>query len=267
MVQPAVPGFRPGDQAWLPDGSTGTITAARFDDDGGFWEYILDSRPAAFIAEFELLYTDPRMRRGPAFPENDVQIPPPEEAVEQVGFVTMEDLGGLVLGIMRDRITGLTSREELEALEARVLAQSAQQTSAALVAFANTTVLPLVDQVQDLERQLDELEGLEARVLARSAQQTSAALVAFANTTVLPLVDQVQDLERQLQNLESTVITTLSEIQEWQSGLDSVLEGEGFTSTKEWLKRVTDVLRDPIQWFKDNIEEHVVEELIDGFTR
>ena len=222
MVQPAVPGFRPGDQAWLPDGSTGTITASRFDDDGDFWEYILDSRPAAFIAEFELLYTDP-LRRGPAFPENDVQIPPPEEAVEQVGFVTMEDLGGLVLGIMRDRITGLASREELEALE--------------------------------------------ARVLARSAQQTSAALVAFANTTVLPLVEQVQDLERQLQNLESTVITTLSEIQEWQSGLDSVLEGEGFTSTKEWLKRVTDVLRDPIQWFKDNIEEHVVEELIDGFTR
>lgn len=58
MSQEIARGFQLGDRAFLVDGSSGLVTASRFDEAAEFWEHLLGGIPR-FFPEAELFHEDP----------------------------------------------------------------------------------------------------------------------------------------------------------------------------------------------------------------
>lgn len=169
MVTPGVRLFSDGDTVWLQDGRQGLVVSAAFNDDGGFWEYRVEGFEFLQV-ESDLLASDPLA------PPEVVEIqalPPAEEQVEDVRFVTTEELRGLVVGILETAgVPGVEVADREEIIRAAV-EQSSLILDANLQALTENVVLPLRQELVDLEAQFRELESAITTTLSEIEKRST----------------------------------------------------------------------------------------------
>lgn len=173
MTIPLEPGFSIGDQAFLSDGRSGTITAIQFNGDLGVWEYLLDPIFEFFLEPDLSLTAPPEVEEAPAR-----ELPPlPDDLFGGPGqgvFIRREELRELVLSIMRFAPGVAVTPDDLEAGLVRV------QNDANLTAQANLTLH--VSQVEDKARdtelfiaaQFSELESAVTTTLSENEKRSTA---------------------------------------------------------------------------------------------
>lgn len=222
MTQFTTPGFSLGDRVFTLDGREGVITASRFNDDGGFWEHLLDPI-FEFFPEFELSRDDTEPPAPAPEPEPVIQIPPPEEAVEDVSFVTREELRDLVVAIVATLPRGEVTQADLDA------AVNAGAERSNLIAQGN----------------------LQAHIA-----ETSATAVALS-----------EEQAAQFLQLESSVTTTLSEISNRATELETRAEESSGFGFLGFVGGIGGLLKDPVDWIMSRLGDHISSEVNDGLNR
>lgn len=210
--------FSQGQQVWLADGRSGVILRAVFNDDGGFWEYGVEGLEFT-QAEFNLLASDPAVQ---VEPEPEIQIPPPEEAIEDVSFITREDLRDLVIAIVADLPRGEVTQVDLDAAvnagveRSNLIAQSNLQTQ---IAGISATAVALAE---DLESRFQDLASAATTTLSEIEKRGTDIEAAAQESGGLGFLGFVGGLGGLLRNPVTWIMDRLGDhiVEEIKDGLN-----------------------------------------------